>query len=108
MLETVQLPLLVLDGGLRVVRANAAFFRHFKVTAQDFAGQRLAELGNGQWEIPDLLHLLENMLHQGEAVEGYRIGCCQSNANQSPECPEAKAFRPQARATRSRPPSDSA
>jgi two-component sensor histidine kinase len=73
MLETVQLPLLVLDGGLRVVRANAAFFRHFKVTTHDSVGRRLPELGNGQWNIPDLLHLLKNVLPQGEAVESYRV-----------------------------------
>jgi chaperonin GroEL len=39
-----------------------------------------------------------------EVVEGG----CQANANQSPECPETRAFRPQARATRPRQPSGSA
>jgi two-component sensor histidine kinase len=73
MLETVQLPLLVLDGGLRLIRANAAFFSHFKVSTNDSIGRRLPELGNGQWNIPDLLHLLENVLPQGEAVENYRV-----------------------------------
>jgi two-component sensor histidine kinase len=73
MLDTVQLPLLVLNGGLRLVRANGAFFSHFKVTAGDSIGRRLPELGNGQWNIPDLLHLLENVLPQGDAVENYRV-----------------------------------
>ena len=73
MLETVQLPLLVLNGGLRLIRANAAFFSHFKVSTNDSIGRRLPELGNGQWNIPDLLHLLENVLPQGEAVEDYRV-----------------------------------
>ena len=73
MLDTVQLPLLVLNGGLRLIRANAAFFSHFKVSTNDSIGRRLPELGNGQWNIPDLLHLLENVLPQGEAVENYRI-----------------------------------
>ena len=73
MLDTVQLPLLVLNGGLRLIRANAAFFSHFKVSTNDSIGRRLPELGNGQWNIPDLLHLLENVLPQGEAVENYRV-----------------------------------
>ena len=73
MLDTMQLPLLVLNGGLRLIRANAAFFSHFKVTTNNSIGQRLPELGNGQWNIPTLLQLLENVLSQGEAVEGYRV-----------------------------------
>jgi two-component sensor histidine kinase len=58
---------------LRLIRANAAFFSHFKVTAEDAVGRRLPELGSGQWNIPDLLHLLENVLPQGGAVESYRV-----------------------------------
>src|SRR5687767_6984356 len=73
MLDTVQLPLLVLNGGLRLIRANGAFFSHFKVSTNDSIGRRLPELGNGQWNIPDLLHLLENVLPQGEPVESYRV-----------------------------------
>jgi nitrogen-specific signal transduction histidine kinase len=73
MLDTVQLPLLVLDGGVRLVRANAAFFRHFKVSTNESIGRRLPELGNGQWEIPDLLRLLENVFPQRKAVEDYRV-----------------------------------
>jgi two-component sensor histidine kinase len=72
-LDTVQLPLLVLSGGLRLIRANDAFFSHFEVSTDDSIGRRLPELGNGQWNIPDLLHLLENGLPQGEAVESYRV-----------------------------------
>jgi two-component sensor histidine kinase len=73
MLDTVQLPLLVLNGGLRLIRANAAFFSHFKVSANDSIGRWLPELGNGQWDIPDLLRMLENVRSQGEEVEGYRV-----------------------------------
>jgi two-component sensor histidine kinase len=73
MLDTVQLPLLVLDGGLRLVRANAAFFSHFEVSTNESIGRPLPELGNGQWNIPDLLHLLENVLPQDVAVENYRV-----------------------------------
>jgi two-component sensor histidine kinase len=73
MLETVQLPLLVLNGGLRLIRANAAFFGNFKVSTNESIGRRLSELGNGQWDIPDLLRMLKNVRSQGDAVEGYRV-----------------------------------
>ena len=73
MLDTVQLPLLVLNGGLRLIRANAVFFSHFKVSTKESIGRRLPELGNGHWNIPDLLNLLENILRHGEAVESYRV-----------------------------------
>jgi two-component sensor histidine kinase len=63
----------VLEGGLRLVRANAAFFSHFEVSTNESIGRPLPELGNGQWNIPDLLHLLENVLPQGEGVENYRV-----------------------------------
>jgi two-component sensor histidine kinase len=73
MLDTVQLPLLVLNDSLHLIRANAAFFSHFKVSANDSIGRRLPELGNGQRDIPDLLRMLENVRSQGEEVEGYRV-----------------------------------
>ena len=73
MLDTVPLPLLVLNGGLRLIRANAAFFSHFKVTTNNSIGQRLPEIGNGQWNIPNLLRLLENVLSQNKSVEDYRV-----------------------------------
>ena len=73
MLDTVQLPLLVLNGGLRLIRANAAFFSHFKVRTNEYIGRRLPELGNGQWDIPDLLRLLENVRSQGEGMESCRV-----------------------------------
>ncbi len=57
--ETVREPLLVLDGDLRVVRANPAFYRLFQSTPQETENRRLYELGNGQWNIPELRRLLE-------------------------------------------------
>ena len=49
MLETVQLPLLVLNGGLRLIRANGAFFSHFKVgtTTPSDGGYQNSATANG-------------------------------------------------------------
>jgi len=73
MIETVQLPLLVLNGGLRLVCANAAFYSHFKVTSEATVGRTLTELGNGQWNISELLKLLDDVLTQDEPVTNYRV-----------------------------------
>jgi two-component system CheB/CheR fusion protein len=59
---TVREPLLVLDAGLRVVSASPAFFRNFKVTPDVSLGRLLYDLGNGQWGIPVLRKLLEEIL----------------------------------------------
>jgi nitrogen-specific signal transduction histidine kinase len=72
-IETVQLPLLVLNSGMRLVRANSAFFSHFKVTSEDTVGRTLTELGNGQWHISELFQLLDNVLTQDEPVTNYRV-----------------------------------
>ncbi|TRZ69170.1 MAG: SAM-dependent methyltransferase, partial [Rhodocyclaceae bacterium] len=66
-------PLLVLDGGLQVVSASSAFYRHFQVNPADTLGRKIYALGNGQWDIPDLRQLLENILPQNQVMEGYVV-----------------------------------
>jgi two-component system CheB/CheR fusion protein len=60
--ETVHQPLLVLDGDLRVQRANRAFYRSFRTTPDATEQCRFYELGQGQWAIPALRRLLEEIL----------------------------------------------
>ncbi len=64
-------PLLVLDGGLQVVSASRSFYEHFQVTAGQTVGRKIYELGNGQWAIPALRELLENILPQNRVMDGY-------------------------------------
>ena len=53
-LATLREPFLVLDRHLRVLRANAAFYRSFGVSDDATVGRFIYELGNGQWDIPAL------------------------------------------------------
>ena len=62
--ETVREPLLVLDGELRVVRVNRAFYQTFKVTPEETGNRLLYKVGNGQWDILELRTLLEEILRQ--------------------------------------------
>jgi two-component sensor histidine kinase/PAS domain-containing protein len=70
---TIGQPLLVLDGDLKVEMANQAFLEQFHVVPQETVGRQLYELGNGQWNIPDLRRLLEEVLSRHERVQDYRV-----------------------------------
>jgi two-component system CheB/CheR fusion protein len=71
--NTVTEPLLVLDGGLQVISASRSFYEHFQVTAGQTVGRKIYELGNGQWAIPALRELLENILPQNRVMDGYVV-----------------------------------
>jgi two-component system, chemotaxis family, CheB/CheR fusion protein len=71
--HTVRQPLLVLDGDLRVQSANPAFYELFHVTPAQTEGQLVYELGSGQWDIPKLRTLLEEVLPKGQAFSDIEI-----------------------------------
>ena len=60
--DTVREPLLILDTTLRVQSANRAFYQTFHVSAEETENRLIYELGNGQWDIPDLRTLLEDVV----------------------------------------------
>jgi PAS domain S-box-containing protein len=71
--ETVREPLLVLDASLRVVSGNPAFYRTFKVAPQETEGRFIYELGNRQWDIPELRELLEKVITQEIFFEDFEV-----------------------------------
>ncbi len=71
--DTVRHPILVLDSELRVKRANAPFYREFRVTAEQTENRLVYELGNGNWEIPRLRTLLEDILPKNTRFEGFEV-----------------------------------
>lgn len=72
-IETVREPFLVLDGGLRVRLANGAFYRMFQVTPEEAERQHLYELGDGQWNVPRLRSLLEDILAHDTPFEDLEV-----------------------------------
>ena len=72
-IQTVREPLLVLNDKLEVVSANPSFYRMFRVLPKSTEGRLLYDLGNGQWDIPELRNLLENILPQNTTVEDYPV-----------------------------------
>lgn len=71
--ETIREPLLVLDADLRVQRANRAFYQYFQVEPADTERRRIFELGEGQWNIPALRTLLEELLPANHALVDYEV-----------------------------------
>ena len=71
--NTVSEPLIVLDDKLQVVSAGRSFYQHFQVTPENTVGRKIYELGNGQWNIPALRQLLEDLLPQKETLDGYVV-----------------------------------
>jgi two-component system CheB/CheR fusion protein len=70
---TVRDPLIVLDHGLRVVSANRAFYLAFKISARDVERRLIYELAGGQWNIPALRKLLEEILPRNTAFEDFKV-----------------------------------
>lgn len=71
--ETIAEPLLVLDSACKVIGANPAFYRHFEVEAADTLDQSVYSLGNGQWNIPALRHLLGDVLNKDHRISEFRV-----------------------------------
>lgn len=71
--DTVREPMLVLDGALRVVTASRAFYREFGARREATEETPLHQLGEHQWDVPELRRLLQELLAQGTEVEGFEV-----------------------------------
>jgi two-component system CheB/CheR fusion protein len=71
--RTLREPLVILDGELKVKAASDAFFRTFKSTAAATIGRRIYELGSGEWDIPALRKLLDELLPSNGEVTDYTV-----------------------------------
>lgn len=66
-------PLLVLDESLRVVMASTAFYTTFGTSRDTTEKRLLYELGNGQWNVPELRTLLEEILPRDKSFEDFEV-----------------------------------
>src|SRR4051812_25544355 len=71
--DTVREPLLILDTTLRVRSANRAFYQAFHVSPGETEGRLIYELGNGQWDIPDLRTLLEDIVPKSSVFDDFEL-----------------------------------
>jgi chemotaxis protein methyltransferase CheR len=71
--DAIREPLVVLDLDLRVIAASPSFYRTFAVTPRKTEGRLVFELGDGQWNIPGLRALLEDIIPKRRTVEAYEV-----------------------------------
>ena len=64
---------LILDSNLKVLSANPIFYQNFRVTPEQTENVPLYKLGNGQWDIPELKKLLEEVLPKEKNVKDYEV-----------------------------------
>lgn len=71
--DTVREPFLILDKDLLVLSANRTFYLIFQVNKEETEGKLVYELGNGQWNIPKLKILLEDILPKNTHFEDFKV-----------------------------------
>ena len=58
---------------MRVRSANRAFYQTFHVSAEETEHRLIYELGNGQWDIPDLRTLLEDVVPKSSVFNDFEL-----------------------------------
>lgn len=71
--DVVREPVLILDKNLCVMAANESFYRTFQVEVKHTEKMLVYELGNGQWDIPALRKLLEDILPKNTFFKGFEV-----------------------------------
>jgi two-component system CheB/CheR fusion protein len=71
--ETVREPLVILNQNLQVVQANKTFYTAFRAVREETEHRLIYDLGNGQWNIPKLRELLENILPAHSTFRDFEV-----------------------------------
>jgi len=66
-------PLLLLGDDLTVIGASATFCSAFGIEPQNVDGTNLAELGNGEWNVPQLISLLRATFDGAASIDAYEM-----------------------------------
>jgi two-component system CheB/CheR fusion protein len=71
--ETVRNSVLVLNSQLKVEKATSFFYEKFQLTPAETEGLSIYQIGAGQWNIPAMRTLLEEILPQNSEVKDFEI-----------------------------------
>ncbi|RYE57788.1 MAG: PAS domain-containing protein [Sphingobacteriales bacterium] len=71
--QTIRESLLVMDKNYVILSANNHFLNTFKVSVNETKGKVLYGLGNGQWDIPELKRMMEEILPTNNPVLDYEV-----------------------------------
>ena len=73
LINTSHLPLLLIDGDLRVLSASRSFCAAFEISQANADGRLLIELGGGEWDMAQLKNLLDSALSDGHDAGPYDV-----------------------------------
>jgi len=73
LVETIREGILVLEPDLTIRFANRSFCHTFAVAPEHTVGRKLYEIGNGQWDIPELRTSLENVISGRKTIEAFEV-----------------------------------
>ncbi len=71
--DTIHEPFIVLDAQFRVLAASRSFYETFGVDPEHTIGSLLYSLGDGQWDIPTLRVLMETIIPEKTAMNGFEV-----------------------------------
>ena len=73
-------PVLLLDGDLTIIAASRSFLDAFHVPIDDVPGARLADLGDGGWNRPQLWSLLKATAYGQASIRAYEMDLTSSGS----------------------------
>ena len=73
LMETIREGVLVLEPDLTVRFANRSFRHMFAVAPEQTVGRKLYDIGNGQWNIPELRTLFETVISDRKTIEAFEV-----------------------------------
>lgn len=73
LISSSQAPLLLLDDDLTILGVSTSFCECYSVSAGDSVGRTLAQLGAGEWDIPQLNSLLRATVAGDAAIDAYEM-----------------------------------
>ena len=71
--DTAREPFIILDLDLKVIGANESFFKNFRVSKEETENRFIYDLGDGQWNIPELRELLEQILPDKKVFNDFEV-----------------------------------
>lgn len=81
-ISTSDAPLLMLDADLAIVVASRSFCRIFQIDPASTAGRSLADLGTGEWNVPQLDSLLRATAAGFAEVQAYEMNLQRADESQ--------------------------
>jgi len=72
-IENAREPMVILDAGLRITTANRAFYQTFQVSHEETEGRLIYDLGNGQWNIPRLRALFDDISQNNARIDDFEV-----------------------------------